>query len=130
MQKYEPPSGDLAEQTEKDFGSLDKLVADFNPKTVAIQVLIVPPSGTPCPTSHRYTHAAHREVCRVQPHFAGLLRALFLLLWGRPPLIGHACLCMLLIGVPTHLPAWLQCVPGSLLQVLVAFMEHRSCTRV
>lgn len=38
MQKYEPPSGDLAEQIEKDFGSLDQLVADFNPKTVAIQV--------------------------------------------------------------------------------------------
>ena len=37
-QKYEPPSGDLEKQIEKDFGSLDKLVAEFNPKTVAIQV--------------------------------------------------------------------------------------------
>ena len=38
VQKYEPPSGDIAQQIEKDFGSLDKLVADFNPKTAAIQV--------------------------------------------------------------------------------------------
>ena len=38
MQKYEPPSGELAQQIEKDFGSLDKLVAEFNPKTAAIQV--------------------------------------------------------------------------------------------
>jgi hypothetical protein len=38
VQKYEPPSGALAQQIEKDFGSLDKLVADFNPKTAAIQV--------------------------------------------------------------------------------------------
>lgn len=38
VQKYEPPSGDIAQQIEKDFGSLDKLVAEFNPKTAAIQV--------------------------------------------------------------------------------------------
>lgn len=38
VQKYEPPSGELAQQIEKDFGSLDKLVAEFNPKTAAIQV--------------------------------------------------------------------------------------------
>ena len=51
VQKYEPPSGDLAEQIEKDFGSLDKLVAGFNPKTAAIQVCFtLPPHGAVCPT--------------------------------------------------------------------------------
>ena len=53
VQKYEPPSGDLAEQIEKDFGSLDKLVADFNPKTVAIQVHFLLPHDIVCPRRRR-----------------------------------------------------------------------------
>ena len=55
VQKYEPPSGDLAEQIEKDFGSLDKLVAGFNPKTAAIQVHTLLPHGAVCPTPHHNT---------------------------------------------------------------------------
>lgn len=34
---FEPPSGDLAEAIETDFGSVDKLIAKFNPKAAAVQ---------------------------------------------------------------------------------------------
>ena len=37
MQDYEPPSGAIAEHIEKDFGSLDALIAKFNPMAVGVQ---------------------------------------------------------------------------------------------
>ena len=63
MQKYEPPSGDLAEQIEKDFGSLDKLVAEFNPKTVAIQV---PFSSSSYDCMPQTMHSNPSDSCRCQ----------------------------------------------------------------
>lgn len=37
-QDFEPPSGDLAKAIEAEFGSVDSLIAKFNPKTAAVQV--------------------------------------------------------------------------------------------
>ena len=47
LQDYEPPSGEIAKQIEKDFGSLDKLIPVFNAKTAAIQVRISLPQDIP-----------------------------------------------------------------------------------
>ena len=38
LQDYEPPSGAIADAIEKDFGSLDALIAKFNPMAVGVQV--------------------------------------------------------------------------------------------
>jgi len=37
LQDYEPPSGELLDAIERDFGSLDDMVSKFNPKTAAVQ---------------------------------------------------------------------------------------------
>ena len=37
MQDYEAPSGAIAQHIEKDFGSLDALIAKFNPMAVGVQ---------------------------------------------------------------------------------------------
>ena len=79
MHKYELPSGNHAEQVEKDFGCLDKLVAVFNPKTVAIQEHSLPPHGTVWPTSHHDTHVCSPGEGQLLGLYclAGLLRCLF-----------------------------------------------------
>ncbi len=53
-QDYEPPSGELLDAIERDFGSLDDMVSKFNPKTAAVQAA---PRGPPAdrPSKH---HAA------------------------------------------------------------------------
>ena len=38
QQDFKPPSGDLANAIEKDFGSLDGLIGKFNPACAGIQV--------------------------------------------------------------------------------------------
>ena len=114
VQKYEPPSGDLAEQIEKDFGSLDKLVADFNPKTAAIQVRSSLPhsavSTVPCKrltiiSMHGWLHEGHdsaehlRCACRVRGG-AG---------WAGASLWGSCCMQ----APPTRIPWCSRCAPRS-----------------
>lgn len=63
LQKYEPPSGDLEKQIEQDFGSLDKLVADFNPKTAAIQAWLLAPTLMALLTLHTMPGQDCRRGC-------------------------------------------------------------------
>ena len=59
MQDYEPPSGAIADCIEKDFGSLDALIAKFNPMAVGVQVRACMPSAL-------LVHAQHDGASMVQ----------------------------------------------------------------